>query len=191
MRDYRDVLCDATSTSLLYQFRVSREMRRYINAVLAARGVAEADVAAGVQVHMLRLLARIPRREIRLAKRSRAMIRTRSTCSTSRGARSRRPGRRPTKTTEQRLSSGRSGRSGRSWSRTCNNGEHAVWAVMARHCCGAASSARTQTTECTHHNVARSRRRRPRTVSRRPSPRTTTRRRRGARLVRHWVQSHR
>ena len=66
--DYRDVLLLELDTALLHQFRVSRAMRRWIDPILAARGVTEADVAAGIQVRMLRLLVLLENRVLRLAR---------------------------------------------------------------------------------------------------------------------------
>ena len=66
--DYRDVLLLELDTALLHQFRVSRAMRRWIDPILAARGVTEADVVAGIQVLVLRLLVLLENRVVRLAR---------------------------------------------------------------------------------------------------------------------------
>jgi len=66
--DYREVLTDQLDTALLSRFRVSRSMRSWIDPILAGRGVSEADVAVGIQMLVLLMLALVSHREIRLAK---------------------------------------------------------------------------------------------------------------------------
>jgi len=65
---YCQVLTDQLSTALLYRFRVSRAMRHWIDPLLASRDVAEADVAAGIHVRVLRLLCVMENRVVRLAR---------------------------------------------------------------------------------------------------------------------------
>ena len=66
--DYRDVLLLELDPALLHRFRVSRTMRRWIEPILAARGVTAADVAAGIQVPVLRLLCEMENGMVRLAR---------------------------------------------------------------------------------------------------------------------------
>jgi len=71
--DYREVVTGQLDTVLLSRFRVSRRLRAWIDPILAARGVAHADVAA-IHVRVLHHLCSIPHREIRLAQSEYAVM---------------------------------------------------------------------------------------------------------------------
>ena len=66
--DYCQVLTDELDSALLSRFRVSRAMRHWIDPLLDARGVTEADLTAGIQMPVLRHLCSISHREILLAR---------------------------------------------------------------------------------------------------------------------------
>jgi len=66
--DYCQVLTDGLDYALLSRFRVSRAMRRWIDPLLELRGVEDADVTAGIQVPLLRLLCSMEHRVVRLAR---------------------------------------------------------------------------------------------------------------------------
>jgi len=65
--DYRDCLCDQLDTALLSKIRVSRAMKSWIDPILAGRGVAAVDVAAGIRVIVLHLCV-MENRVVRMAR---------------------------------------------------------------------------------------------------------------------------
>ena len=65
--DFRAALLLELNTALS-NFRVSRALQRWIDPILAARGVDKADVAAGIHVRVLRHLCSLEHRVVRLAR---------------------------------------------------------------------------------------------------------------------------